>query len=61
MIVLGMYGLLHDTLKNDKEVSIRKKHTESTSIPVPAIFGGLSVAGGVGFVIIGIRSERKMI
>ncbi len=61
MIVLGIYGLLYDTMKNDKEVKITKKQVESTAIPVPAIFGGLSVAGGIGFVIIGIRSEKNVV
>ncbi len=59
MIVLGVYGLLYETIKSKKEVKITKRHVESSAVPVPAIFGGLSVAGGIGFVIIGVRSEKK--
>ena len=61
MIVLGVYGLLYETIRSHKEVKIVKRHVESSAIPVPAIFGGLSVAGGIGFVIIGIRSEKETI
>ncbi len=61
MIVLGVYGLFYDKIKSDKAVKITKRHVESTAVPVPAIFGGLSVAGGVGFVIMGIRAEKKMV
>ncbi len=62
MIVLGIYGLFYETIKSHKEVKVKvtKQKAESGSVPVPAIFGGLSVAGGIGFVIIGIKSEREL-
>jgi len=60
MIVLGVYGLFYETIKNHKVVKASKQTTESSAVPVPAIFGGLSVAGGIGFVIIGIKSERTL-
>ncbi len=60
MIVLGIYGLFYDSIKSHKVVKVKTQKEESGTVPIPAIFGGLSVAGGVGFVIIGIKSERSI-